>query len=157
MAAIYKWHFQTHSIQLLQLDFLLLFVSSGLINIELKLVELLDWRPSLVRHICTSKPQWGMCHVLSNCISSIQLFSANFRQKGRFVFFSGHTRRIYTNMWHMQLTRCVKPPAAVCDYHYLKVSNIRRPKYQHLNDFRLILQLSAPNPVKPSVKSIMKM
>ena len=38
-----------------------------------------------------------------------------------------------------------------------KVSNIRRTKCQHLNDSRLVLQLSVPNPLKPSVKSIMKM
>ena len=40
---------------------------------------------------------------------------------------------------------------------YRKVSNIRRTKCQNLNDDRLILQLSMPNPLKPSVKSIMKM
>ena len=38
-----------------------------------------------------------------------------------------------------------------------KVSNIRRTKCQNLNDSRLVLQLSMPNPLKPSVKSIMKM
>ena len=42
-------------------------------------------------------------------------------------------------------------------FYYRKVSNIRRTKYQNLNDSRLILQLSVPNPLKPSVKSIMKM
>ena len=42
-------------------------------------------------------------------------------------------------------------------YNYRKVSNIRRTKCQHLNDSRLVLQLSEPNPLKPSVKSIMKM
>ena len=40
---------------------------------------------------------------------------------------------------------------------YRKVSNIRRTKCQHLNDSCLVLQLSVPNPLKPSVKSIMKM
>ena len=40
---------------------------------------------------------------------------------------------------------------------YRKVSNIRRAKCQNLNDSRLFLQLSVPNPLKPSVKSIMKM
>ena len=40
---------------------------------------------------------------------------------------------------------------------YRKVSNIRRTKCQNLNDSRLVLQLSVPNPLKPSVKSIMKM
>ena len=39
---------------------------------------------------------------------------------------------------------------------YRKVSNIRRTKYQNLNNSRLILQLSVANLLKPSVKSIMK-
>ena len=34
---------------------------------------------------------------------------------------------------------------------YRKVSNIRRTKCQNLDDSRLVLQLSVPNPVKPSV------
>ena len=42
-------------------------------------------------------------------------------------------------------------------YMYRKVSNIRRTKCQNLNDSRLVLQLSVPNPLKASVKSIMKM
>ena len=41
--------------------------------------------------------------------------------------------------------------------YYRKLSNINRPKYQNLNDFRLILQLSVPNPLQPSVKYVMKM
>ena len=40
---------------------------------------------------------------------------------------------------------------------YRKVSNIRCTKCQNLNDSRLVLQLFVPNPLKPSVKSIMKM
>ena len=41
--------------------------------------------------------------------------------------------------------------------NYRKVSNIRRTKCQNLNDSRLVLQLSVPNPLKPSVKSITQM
>ena len=40
---------------------------------------------------------------------------------------------------------------------YRKVSNIRRTKFQNLNDSRLVLQLSVPNSLKPSVKSITQM
>ena len=40
---------------------------------------------------------------------------------------------------------------------YRKVSNIRRTKCQKFNDSRLVFQLSLPNPLKPSVRSIMKM
>ena len=43
------------------------------------------------------------------------------------------------------------------DYMYGKVSNIRRTKCQNLNDSRLVLQLSVPNPLKQGVKSRMKM
>ena len=42
-------------------------------------------------------------------------------------------------------------------YYYRKISNIRSNKSQHLNDSRLVLQMSLPNPFKPSVKWIMKM
>ena len=38
---------------------------------------------------------------------------------------------------------------------YRRVSNIRRTKYQ--NDSRLVLQLSVPDQLKPSVKSITQM
>ena len=38
-----------------------------------------------------------------------------------------------------------------------KISNIRRTKSPNLNVSRLVLQLSLPNPMKPGVKSRMKM
>ena len=40
---------------------------------------------------------------------------------------------------------------------YRKISNIRRTKSPSLNVSCLVLQLSLPNPMKPSVKSRMKM
>ena len=40
---------------------------------------------------------------------------------------------------------------------YRKIFNIRRTKYQTLNDSHLILQLAFPNPLKPGVKLRMKM
>ena len=40
---------------------------------------------------------------------------------------------------------------------YRKVSNIRRTKLPNLTASRLVLQLSLPNPMKPGVKSRMKM
>ena len=42
-------------------------------------------------------------------------------------------------------------------YQYRKISNIRRTKSPNLNVSRLFLQLSLPNPMKPGVKSRMKM
>ena len=44
-----------------------------------------------------------------------------------------------------------------CWPQYRKVSNIRCTKSQYLNDSRLVLQLSLPNPMKSGVKSRMKM
>ena len=41
--------------------------------------------------------------------------------------------------------------------NYRQVSNIRRTKSQHLKDSRTVLWLSLPNPLKPDVKSRMKM
>ena len=43
------------------------------------------------------------------------------------------------------------------DFNYRKIIIIRRTISHHLNDSRLVLQLSLPNPLKPGVKSIMKM
>ena len=40
---------------------------------------------------------------------------------------------------------------------YRKISYISRTKYPNSNVSRLVLQLSLPNPMKPSVKSRMKM
>ena len=40
---------------------------------------------------------------------------------------------------------------------YRKISNISRTKSPNLNVSRLVLQLSVPNPMKPDVKSRMKM
>ena len=40
---------------------------------------------------------------------------------------------------------------------YRKISNISRTKFPNLNVSHLVLQLSLPNPFKPSVKWIMKM
>ena len=40
---------------------------------------------------------------------------------------------------------------------YRKISNISRTKSPDLNVSRLVLQLSLPNPMKPGVKSRMKM
>ena len=42
-------------------------------------------------------------------------------------------------------------------YYYCKISNIRCIKSENLNDSRLLLQLSLPNPLKPGVKTRMKM
>ena len=39
---------------------------------------------------------------------------------------------------------------------YRQVSNIRHTKSQHLEDSRTVLRLSLPNPLKPDVKSRMK-
>ena len=42
-------------------------------------------------------------------------------------------------------------------FTYREVSNIRRTKYRHLKESRTVLRLSLPNPLKPDVKSRMKM
>ena len=42
-------------------------------------------------------------------------------------------------------------------WNYGKISNIRRTKSPNLDVSRLIVQSSSPNPMKPGVKSRMKM
>ena len=42
-------------------------------------------------------------------------------------------------------------------HEYRKISNIRRTKFQNLNDSHLVLKSSLPNPLKPGVQSRMKM
>ena len=42
-------------------------------------------------------------------------------------------------------------------FMYRQVSYIRRTKPQHLKDSRTVLRLSLPNPLKPDIKSRMKM
>ena len=44
-----------------------------------------------------------------------------------------------------------------CRVEYGEISNISDTKFQNLNDFRLVLQLSLCNLLKPDVKSRMKM
>ena len=51
----------------------------------------------------------------------------------------------------------IQPVPYIYIYIHRKVSDIRCTKCQNLNESHLILQLSVPNPLKPSVKSIMKM
>ena len=48
-------------------------------------------------------------------------------------------------------------PCVIYGNYYRKISNIRRTKSQNLNDSCLVLLLSWPNPLKPGVKSRMKM
>ena len=45
----------------------------------------------------------------------------------------------------------------ISNFIYRQVSNIRRTKFQHLKDSRTVLRLSLLNPLKPDVKSRMKM
>ena len=42
-------------------------------------------------------------------------------------------------------------------YAYRKFSNIKRTKPPNVDVFRRVVQLSSPNPMKPGVKSRMKM
>ena len=63
------------------------------------------------------------------------------------VPFSGHQPVI------IDCRRCV----ALFVLAYRQVSNIRRTKSQNLKDYRTVLRLSLPNPLKPDVKSRMKM
>ena len=58
----------------------------------------------------------------------------------------------------IQAPSSARPPGGtVLTENYRKISNIRCTKSQNLNDSHLVLTLSLPNPLKPDVKSRMKM
>ena len=61
---------------------------------------------------------------------------------------------IYCDMQWLQY--CPGPTETIRN-KYRQISNIGRTKYQKLNDSRFIYQLPLPNPLKPGVKSRMKM
>ena len=58
---------------------------------------------------------------------------------------------------HIIYTTSRKPIRLISIHNYRQVSNIRRTKSQHSKDSRTVLRLSLPNPLKPDVKSRMKM
>ena len=64
---------------------------------------------------------------------------------------------IFSELWPQP--RC--PVVIWCDWwhkhNYRTISNIRCPKSPNLNVSRLVVELSLPNPMKPVVKSRMKM
>ena len=73
-----------------------------------------------------------------------------------------------TALMRSDLTRCPRDSLGNCHEYllwtlmmhtcmYRKVSNIRRTQNQNLNNYRLNMQLPLPNPLKPGVKSRMKM
>ena len=57
----------------------------------------------------------------------------------------------------LDIYRSYWPTLEELHIEYRQVSNIRRTKSQHLEDSRIVFRLSLPNPLKPDVKSRMKM
>ena len=72
-----------------------------------------------------------------------------------------HNKNSESNMIHAShkpaVALGVKNKMRRCLYICCQVFNIRRTKSQHLKDYRVVLRLSLPNPLKPDVKSRMKM
>ena len=58
---------------------------------------------------------------------------------------------------NLKRTEAASLKEQVSDPYYRQISNIRHTKSPNLNVFRLVLQLSLPNPLKPGVQSRMKM
>ena len=66
----------------------------------------------------------------------------------------GYFKNVYCR--HVQQQHSILTPMSHY-YEYRQVSDISRTKSQHLNDSRTVLRLSLSNPLKPDVKSRMKM
>ena len=95
-------------------------------------------------HVHISVTQWcivgyGVCALWDLCHSLIR------HMVSRFVVFARFVSDIEATLENMVMIS------------YRQVSNIRRTKSQHFKDSRTVLQLSLPNPLKPDVKSRMKM
>ena len=64
---------------------------------------------------------------------------------------------IHPNCQGAEVSGTLPHPVQFLEETYRKISNIRRTQSPNLNVSRLVLQLSLPNPMKPVVKSRMKM
>ena len=105
-----------------------------------------------VMHVGIANPRWrGKRSRHSRCMRNPQFYVSGKRPNGLWKY-TGKTDMCQTTTKHNK-AQAVRMDIGT----YRKVSNIRRTKCQNLNDSRLVLQLSIPNPLKPSVKSIMKM
>ena len=62
---------------------------------------------------------------------------------------------LYRHYYYVLMENWSKNNIFECKYR--KISNIKRTKSPNLDVSRLVLQLSLPNPMKPGVKSRMKM
>ena len=126
---------------------------------------------SLLMHTCITRPQW------SKHISDKLLHLAFYLARQPCLFFSrsvdggdlyGHNshlclplrsynvRMCYLSMHTRKWGHKVNQLTWLLELQYCQVSNIRCTKSQHLKDSRTILWLSLPNPLKPDVKSRMK-
>ena len=66
----------------------------------------------------------------------------------------------FLTQWIMRDVEVILQTVFIFQPHFKKyrqVSNIRRTKSQHLKDSGTVLRMSLPNPLKPDVKSKMKM
>ena len=145
------------------------FVPNGPINNIPALVQIMTWRRSsdkqlsepmmgrLPTHICVTRPQWVKSvssedvfwieSISPSCVITLMWIPHN--------AFDGKSSLVQVNGLVPPGNKLL--PESMLSKIYRKLSNIRRNKFQTLNVSRLVLQLSLPNPMKPGVKSRMKM
>ena len=83
------------------------------------------------------------------CFSQMHIYMS---KQSRNIHYSSHFDVVCWGLYGFQWT-----DIELSHETYRQVSNIRHTKSQHLKDYRTVLRLSLPNPLKPDVKSRMKM
>ena len=116
-----------------------------------------QWWPSLLMHIYVTRPQY-----IKNELSSNPTWNRTyFAIVHKLHFFSQipccqiNNHLILIDPFRVGVEQIRQWTRTLGNYR--QVSNIRRTKSQHSQDSRTVLRLSLPNPLKPDLKSRMKM
>ena len=115
-------------------------------NCSISIVSALEILPS-----CTKSPLWHMLHIGFQPFANV--YSKELQKSATLV-----SVLLLSLAGLFPHHGTVYPGHATTGHaNYRQTSDIRRTKSQHLNVSRLVLQLSLPSPLKPGVKSRMKM
>ena len=116
----------------------------------------------LLTHICFIRPQWVkslhyphfLCKIFtifSMGLDWLAVAACQWCHCDLFISWQAIDKPLH--LWGRHLSTITWP---VCQY-YRTISNIRRTKSPNLNVSHLVLKSALPNPLKPGVKSRMKM
>ena len=91
------------------------------------------------------------------CLCKLVLMTSLMTQSGPKIYQNIKCSSVCIYLPYSRITLAGTVPLQLAEIYYRNISNIRRLKYQNLNDSHLVLQSSLPSPLRPGVKSRMKM